>query len=372
MDFFGNGNAGCGECEWRGLEPNTRALFQAVQNGDAARLRNLFFDQGLSRYVNSNDDDGCSLLHIFGLSGVLDEAEAIVDAIVEAGGDINILNKNTKETALVVACYYGRHQAVKALLKYNARLDLSDWQGRNALIAAKTAPLHYVERQEKEITLALVEEAVKKEKASSSRFDVANTLREKGNVAFTRGDWGGAISMYSQSIEKYEDYRAFSNRSACYLKKAQRQAMVDNDGVDWNTIRRYSKRALADAIKATSLEPTFAKAWYRHAKAQLGIRDFPRAMWTLEEGLIHCPGNTAIENMAHTLKALGIKAELSNPYCDAVAEANAKLAKGCDYDVCSYCGNAMPLPLQEDCIFCACTTSRRIEEKDIVKLFLMM
>jgi tetratricopeptide (TPR) repeat protein len=372
MNMFGNGGTGgCSEHDWRGLNPNIRALFKAVQEGDANHLRNLLFDQGLSRYVDSKDGDGCGLLHIFGLSGDLDAAEAIVDAIVEAGGDINILSSATKETAMVIACYYGRHQAVKALLKHNARLDISDWQGRNALIAAKTSL--FVDPQDKKITLALVEEAVKKGKASSSLFNVANTLREKGNAAFTRGDWDKAISMYSQSIETYEDHRAFSNRSACHLKKAEHQAaMSDKDGVDWDAIRMYSKEALADAIKATSLEPTFAKAWYRHAKAQLGLRDFPRTLWTLEEGLKHCPGNTAIENMVHTLEALGIEAAISNPYCDAVAIAKAKLARGCDYDVCSYCGSATPLPLEEYCLFCACTTSRRIEEKEIVKLFLMM
>lgn len=80
----------------------THPLFQAVQKGDAGRLRNLFFDQGLSRYVDSKYDDGCGLLHIFGLCGGLDEAEAIMDAVVEDGGDINVLS-NTKETALIVA-----------------------------------------------------------------------------------------------------------------------------------------------------------------------------------------------------------------------------------------------------------------------------
>jgi tetratricopeptide (TPR) repeat protein len=370
MNVFENGGMGCGEYDWRGLGPSTRALFQAVQNGDADRLRNLFFEQGLSRYVDSKDDDGIGLLHIFGLSGDLDEAEAIVDAIVEAGGDINILSHTTKETALIVACHHGRYQAVKALLKHNARLDLSDWHGRSALIAVKTSP--FIDSQDKEITIALVEEAVKKnEKASSSRCHVANTLREKGNAAFARGDWPGAISKYSQSIEKYEDYRAFSNRSACYLKKAEQQAMADRDVVDWGTIRRYSEKARADTIKATSLEPTFAKAWYRHAKAQLGCRDFPRTLWTLEKGLKYCPGNTAIESMVHTLEALGIEAAFSNPFCDAVPEAKAKLARGCDYEVCSYCGSATPFPLQEDCLYCACTTSKRIEEKEILKLFLM-
>lgn len=38
--------------------------------------------------------------------------------------------------------------------------------------------------------------------------------------------------------------------------------MADKDVVDWDTsIGRYSEKALDDAIKATSLKPTFAKAW---------------------------------------------------------------------------------------------------------------
>lgn len=187
---------------------------------------------------------------------------------------------------------------------------------------------------------------------SESAGAVANQLREEGNAAFKAGDYSEAYRLYTESLDTFEDYRTFANRAAVLLKQgaaamfppgAGQQA--DGFGKISATTERIYDRAAMDALRATELKPDFAKAWYRQAKAQVGLRDLCRARMDAEEGLKACPGNAALQSLRAELVAIGVdmdEVRIANHLSGAAQEAFAQVQAGAPFITCPYCTRPVP------------------------------
>mmetsp|Transcript_13218 Transcript_13218/g.25591 ORF Transcript_13218/g.25591 Transcript_13218/m.25591 type:complete len:590 (-) Transcript_13218:184-1953(-) len=89
--------------------------------------------------------------------------------------------------------------------------------------------------------------------AQSSR-ETALTLKEQANAKYSARAFHDALQLYTKAISFCDDIAAiYSNRAAVYL-----------------SLNQFNE-ALKDAKKAVDLDPTFAKAWVRGAKAYIGL-----------------------------------------------------------------------------------------------------
>ena len=112
------------------------------------------------------------------------------------------------------------------------------------------------------------------------------------------------------------------------------------------TIADLYVKAVEDAGRARTLDPTNAKAHYRFAKAQIGKRDFPRARLGLEEGLKHCPENEPMKALLRTLLDMGVPDRISNPFAPGMQEemeaAKAAMLNAEATLMCAYCTHIIP------------------------------
>ncbi|KAH7888080.1 chaperone [Phlebopus sp. FC_14] len=91
------------------------------------------------------------------------------------------------------------------------------------------------------------------------------TAREEGNVAFKNGDFAGAVKLYTESIKRDPlDARGYNNRAAAYMKL---MALAE---------------ALKDAEEAIKVDPTFVKAYIRKSSIQHTMREYSKALETLQ------------------------------------------------------------------------------------------
>ena len=130
---------------------------------------------------------------------------------------------------------------------------------------------------DKSVIAASLEKALESQSKATGAGGMYKTaaaarLREEGNAAFGRGAYEDAYRLYSQSLESAEDYRTYANRAATLLKQGAAAYAAQPEGFDMITpeIDRIYRAATGDAGRAATLQPSFAKAWYRQAKAQIG------------------------------------------------------------------------------------------------------
>jgi len=119
---------------------------------------------------------------------------------------------------------------------------------------------------------------------------------ERGNVAFGRGDFWTAVSCYTRGLEELPESgeeqsgaRLLSNRSAC-LHKLKDDAS-----------------ALADARRATELQPRWTRAWSRVSAAAAslgGDADLEEAMAAQAKMVELEPNSTSAERLCALLRPL--------------------------------------------------------------------
>jgi tetratricopeptide (TPR) repeat protein len=93
-----------------------------------------------------------------------------------------------------------------------------------------------------------------------------------GNLHYQKKQFETAAQICTQSLEIWEDYRTYANRSAAYVKIAIYRL---RNGI--TALRRHFKYAFNDASKAVTTDKTYEKGYFREAKSYLGYRAFPRA-----------------------------------------------------------------------------------------------
>ena len=92
----------------------------------------------------------------------------------------------------------------------------------------------------------------------------ASEKKVAGNEAFKRGDYDDAISLYSEAIDLDSSNHVYwANRAAAHLGKDNFEAARD------------------DCVKALEIDPTYAKATIRLAKALSGLGDTSQALEAL-------------------------------------------------------------------------------------------
>lgn len=333
---------GCMETKWRGIP--ARELFLAAYEGRPDDLRELLQDPELKAHVNDYDGDKFNILHGYALSGEDCFAEDIIGILLDAGMNINDKTKSTQETPLLIATHNRRAKMVKTLLKYGAKYNISDWSGSNPIEKANTRCCHNGKGKEGccEI-LNMLLHAQEQTKSNKQLQQRAGKVRNEGNKQFAKGNFEKARALYSKSIEIYEDHRSFSNRALCCIQIG-RKILQDNDGLHKLIIHEWGEEAERDAYKASVLEPTFAKAYYREAIGKLMARDLPRTKQIVRRGLAAVPGNTDLLRLLRQLEDLNVP--------DEVACRTRRVQPGEPFDCCEFCRLKNPLPIGDVCIKC--------------------
>jgi len=128
-------------------------------------------------------------------------------------------------------------------------------------------------------------EMLQKKAASSS---------EKGNQAFSKGDFKLAVQHYTTAISLApHDSKYYSNRAAAYLKMGKKTT---------------AKKALEDAKTAASLKPEWAKPYHRWGCAALELGMLNDAVAAFKLGLERAPGDPSlVGGLESVLKALDEK-----------------------------------------------------------------
>ncbi|CEH18652.1 Molecular co-chaperone STI1 [Ceraceosorus bombacis] len=114
-------------------------------------------------------------------------------------------------------------------------------------------------------TLAKLQSTEKllKEKEKQAYIDPskAEEERARGNELFKKGDFAGSVAAYTESIKRNpSDSRGYTNRASSYLR-----------------LMAFPE-ALKDGDSALSLEPNSVKAHLRKASAQLGMKQYNKAL----------------------------------------------------------------------------------------------
>jgi tetratricopeptide (TPR) repeat protein len=105
----------------------------------------------------------------------------------------------------------------------------------------------------------------------------AKQTSDKGNQAFSKGDFKLAVQFYTAAISLApHDATFYSNRAAAYLKM------------------KVPKRALSDAKTAASLRPEWAKPYHRWGCAALDLGLLSDAVAAFKLGLERAPGDASL------------------------------------------------------------------------------
>jgi stress-induced-phosphoprotein 1 len=93
----------------------------------------------------------------------------------------------------------------------------------------------------------------------------AEELRKEGNELYEKGDYPGAVKVYTEGLRRDPNSKAiYSNRCAAYIKL-----------MEWNY-------GLKDAEKCLQLDPTFVKAYYRKGTIHHFMKEYHKALSTFD------------------------------------------------------------------------------------------
>ncbi|XP_064896311.1 tetratricopeptide repeat protein 12 [Columba livia] len=112
----------------------------------------------------------------------------------------------------------------------------------------------------------LEKDAKERAKRRKRNEHLANALKEKGNDAFRKGDYGTAIERYSEGLEKLKDKQElYTNRAQAYLK-----------------VHEYEK-AIGDCEWALKCNEQCIKAYFLMGKAHLALKHYSESRQCYEK-----------------------------------------------------------------------------------------
>eukprot|EP00483_Globobulimina_turgida_P000221 UN00221 len=91
--------------------------------------------------------------------------------------------------------------------------------------------------------------------------ELAEKLKQEGNVFFSGGKFAEAIEKYTQALlRNVGDHKIYSNRAICFCKLMR-----------WDA-------AMSDCDEAIKLEPLFIKAYIRKGKVHHCLKEYHKAL----------------------------------------------------------------------------------------------
>ncbi|MCJ1382242.1 peptidyl-prolyl cis-trans isomerase cpr6 [Xylographa soralifera] len=137
---------------------------------------------------------------------------------------------------------------------------------------------------------------------------IANELKEYGNKAFKGGDLNLGLEKYQKGLRYLNEYPSASEddppETAKQLK-AIRFTLHSNSALLQNKLKAYedAKTSASHAIDISEVSETDkAKAYYRRALAQAGLKDEDEALKDLETASKLAPGDPAITKELSAVK----------------------------------------------------------------------
>uniref|UniRef100_A0A8C4YPW7 Tetratricopeptide repeat domain 12 n=1 Tax=Gopherus evgoodei TaxID=1825980 RepID=A0A8C4YPW7_9SAUR len=114
--------------------------------------------------------------------------------------------------------------------------------------------------------VALEKDAKERAKRRKKNERLANALKEKGNDAFSKGDYATAIQLYTEGLEKQKDMQVlYTNRAQAHMKLQEYKKVISD--CEW-------------ALKVTALQflqscnEKCIKAYFHMGKAHLALKDY--------------------------------------------------------------------------------------------------
>ncbi|XP_067675697.1 uncharacterized protein [Haliotis asinina] len=209
----------------------TMQLTGAVASGDISSVQQLLVE---GADVNGLSPDGMSPLAIAAFWGYAD----IVEALLKAGADINILNRGTQWTPLHCASFQGHGKVILKLMPHEPDLYTADNQGRTAIDFASALDSIWpffaaagCKRTPKSDLIRM--DIIKKVSPVENGFPAADYIR------FQSSRPGSAYIMNSQSLANthYTDRKmAYASATGDVLAATPDDALRDRriQGAVWN------------------------------------------------------------------------------------------------------------------------------------------
>ncbi|CAN6338846.1 unnamed protein product [Urochloa humidicola] len=224
-----------------------------------------------------------------------------IKLLVEAGADVNF-KSSYGSSILMKAVMNGSTDIVKFLLEAGADPNISDDIGENPIMQAardrrrdlveilfpQTKPIASLPSWSVDGIIATMKYMPKLMDAGLTKENVLAHLKQRGNEAFAKGDYLGAVGLYGVAMHMDPlDATLFSNRSLCWLRLG--------DG----------ELALLDAQQCKILCPHWPKAWYREGTALSLLKNYKGAASAFLEALNLDPANDEIKTaLRETIEAL--------------------------------------------------------------------
>mmetsp|Transcript_20795 Transcript_20795/g.26865 ORF Transcript_20795/g.26865 Transcript_20795/m.26865 type:complete len:382 (-) Transcript_20795:252-1397(-) len=365
----------CVEGNWTDLP--TGDLFRALRDNtdNPEKLRKLLSKPRFKEEVNCLDGDKFGLLHHLGLNSKIsiENARAFVKVICEHGGDLDLFNPY-QETGLHIAACYGNEGMIRALVENGANVHVTNIHGHTPLAELRRDEQGHPTDDVKRAIVFL--EAAVKIKGESPDSKRADDLRQLGNLHYTEKSYEKAIEIYLRALDLWEDHRTYGNLSAAYIKLANNNRRQTGLGFRKNFLKGHQS-----AGKASTMEPSFLKHYYRKAKAYVGYRQLPFAKMACRDGMKAAEvkeGNDyqALKQLHDGLEDLGVPDYWANQFSDAYVECKRKLeARYMAEFQCPFC-ELFVVDLDENgempsqCNFCVCDPRKEVDEDLLDKLTL--
>ena len=287
---------------------------------------------------------GMGVMCLVGLGGGPVE---LVEELSNRGVDINQRSEHY-ETPLYLAAMYSHVHLVKEFLRRGALVHGVDSKG--ASIFQKAGTMGSPE-EKKEVQELLQKAAENQKNEFENRKEIANKLREQGNVLFRAKKYEEALDMYTAALREWDgDILSLSNRAATILALSNRDKIVSGTPEAWSA----GSAVICDASKATNIDPTYLKAWHRIIHGQCLIGDFPRASYWAKEALKHHPQDAELLSTVDILKSRGVPEYFSNPANGISAQVQRRIAAGEASKKCNYCKRPVLASSSDACPHCAC------------------
>jgi len=207
------------------------------------------FEEALELYGKAFAKDKTNMSVLTNMAAVYFEQEKYAECISKCEEAIEVGRENRADFKLIAKAYARianahskLNQQQEALKFYQKSLS----EHRDPAIVKKVTQ---IEKQMKE----------EKEKAYIDPSK-AEEERQKGNDAFTKGDYPKAVSAYTEAIKRNpEDAKIFSNRAAAYSKL-----------MEFNL-------AMKDCDRCIELDPSFIKGYLRKGHICIALKNYQKA-----------------------------------------------------------------------------------------------